>query len=198
MVTDETARGPAGSITRFRLRWLACIIAIMALLTAGWPLVDSAVANRQPLRAGTKLTIGSRPSGLATVTVGAGWYLLPAQSNPTQEYTLRRGAVVLDIRHLSLVDRHQDAKLWAGMRRVLAVLYPGARLGAPVTANHELPAITALIFGKPLSGSVTMIPSPSREFAIGLVLLAPLGTSRALLDAAHRVVNSLMFYSAGR
>jgi hypothetical protein len=197
VVTDETAGGPAASITRFRLRWLAGIIAIMALLTAGWPLADSAVADRQPLHAGTKITIGSGATGLATVTVGAGWYVEPAQSDPTQEYALRRGAVVLDIRHVALVDQHQGARLWGGMRRILAVLYPGARLGAPVavTAAHQLPAITGLIVGKPLIGTATVIVGPSREFAIGLVVLAPRGTSPVLREAAHRVVNSLMFHS---
>lgn len=199
MVAEETAGGPVGGLARFRLRWLASVVAIMAVLTAGWPLVNSAVADRQPLAAGSKVTIGSGRSGAATVTVGTGWYVQPAQSDPAQQYLLRHGAVVLMIRHLSLIDRHQDPYLWGGMRQILALADPGARLGKPVTITtaQRLSALTGPISGRMLSGSATIVPSPSREFAIGLVVLARRGASQAMLATARGVVDSLRFPVAG-
>jgi hypothetical protein len=200
VAADARGRGLAVDATRFRLRWLAIVVAVMALLTAGWPLLNAAVANRQPLPGGARLTIGSGASGSATVTVGPGWSVQPAQSNGTQEYRLRNAAVVVDIRHLSLVDRHQVPRLWGGMRQVLAVIDPGARLSKPVsfTAAHELPALTGRISSLPLVGTVTIVPAPARDFAIGMVVLAPRGTSRARLAAAHRIIISLMFSRAGK
>lgn len=200
MAADETARRAAAGPTKVRLRWLAIVVAIMALLTAGWPLLNSAIANRQPLPSGARITIGSGPANSGTLTVGRGWYVQPAQTNPTQEYVLRNDAVELDIRHLSLVDRDQVAFIWRGMRQVLSVIDPGFGLGEPVryTTVHGLPGITGAVFGPALTGTVTIVPGPSREFAIGMVVLAPRGASRAVLAAAHRIVISLMFPAASR
>ena len=109
MAADETARRPAASATKLRLRWLVIVVAVMALLTAGWPLLNIAVANRHPLAAGARLTVGTSPSNSAVVTVGAGWSLLSEQSNPMQGYLLQRGRVELSITHVVLVGRRPGA-----------------------------------------------------------------------------------------
>ena len=90
--------------------------------------------------------------------------------------------------------------MWQGMRQVLSVTEPGARLGTPVsiTTMHGLRAITGVISGAGLIGTATIVPGPSREFAIAMVVLAPRGTSKALRAAAHQVVVSLMFAGASR
>jgi hypothetical protein len=195
VVDDETERGPAGSTARFRLRWLAVVVAIMALLTAGWPLLNSAVANRQPLAAGSRLTIGTSPASSAVVTVGGGWYIQPAQSNPRQEYVLRKDGLLLAIRHISLVDRSQVSRIWQGMRQILAVTNPGSELSKPVTirTTHRLRAFTGAVTGRRLVGTITVFPGPSREFAIVLLVLASPRASPVLRAAALRVIISLNF-----
>lgn len=205
MVADETGRGPAASTTNVRLRWLAIVVAIMALLTAGWPLLNSAVANRQALASGARVTIGPSRGSSGTVTVGAGWYIQPAQSNPALEYVLRKGAIVLDIRHVSLIesspaDSNEVSMMWRGMRQILAVTDPGSSLGRPINIMtiHGIVAITGAIAGPGLIGTATIVPGPSRDFAIAMVALAPRRTSLALRAAARRVVLSLMFPALSR
>jgi hypothetical protein len=194
VAADETGRAPAGT-TRVRLRWLAIVVAIMALLTAGWPLLNSAVANRQPLSAGSRLTVGTAPASSGVVTVGSGWYMLPAESNPAQEYVLSKDSLLLVIRHVSLVGRGQVPRMWQGLRQVLALSNPGAGLGKPVTFStvHGLRATTGLVTGRRLIGTATVFTGPSREFAIVMVMLAPRGASRAVRAAALRIIISLVF-----
>lgn len=200
MVADETGRGPAASVTTARLRWLAVVVALMALLTAGWPLLNSAVANEQRLARGATVTVGQRPASSGTVTVGSGWYVRPAQSNPTQEFVLAKDGVVLDIRHVSLVSRQQIPAMWGGMRQVLSVTNPGLRLSGPVTTTtaHRMRAFTGAVSGRYTTGTATLVPGPSRQFAIAMVVLAPRGTSRTLIEAARRIVLSLMFSAPSR
>jgi hypothetical protein len=200
VVADETGRGPTASVTKVRLRWLAIVVALMALLTAGWPLLNSAVANRQRLASGATITVGSGPASSGTVTVGSGWYARPEQSNPIQEYVLTKGAVVLDIRHVSLVNRQHVAGIWGGMREVLSVTHPGFTLRAPVTVwtARRMMAITGAVFGPHMAGTATVVPGPSREFAIAMLVLAPRGTNRTLIASAHRVVLSLLFSAPDR
>jgi hypothetical protein len=199
VLADETGRGPVPGATKFRLRWLAAVVAIMTLLTIGWPLLNSTVANMQPLRAGAKITIGAgRDSG--TVTIGPGWYVQPAQSNPMQRYLLIKGGVVLDIRHVSLVDRLQLGLIWLGMRKILAVTHPGSELSEPVstTTVNGRPALTGAVSGLGLIGMGIIVAAPSRDFAIAMVMLAPHGTNRALMEAARRIEGSLIFTAPSR
>jgi len=172
----------------------------MALLTAGWPLLDSAVANRQPLATGAKVTVGPGPGSSATVTVGPGWYLQPAESNPALVYILRRGAVLLLIRRVSLVDRQQVSRIWLGMRLMLSVTRPGSMLSGPVsiTTAHRFKALTGRITALMFTGIATVVPGPSGDFAVAMMALAPRGTNPALLAAAHQVMTSVTFVKADR
>ncbi len=195
MVADETEHGPAARTTRFRLRWLAVVVATMALLTAGWPLLNSAVANRQPLAAGSRLTIGTSPASSGVVTVGPGWSIQPEQSNPRQEYVLRKDGLELVISHIGLVNPDQVPRIWQGMRQILAVTNPGSRLSKPITIStaHRLRAFTGAVTGPRLIGMVTIFPGPSREFAIVMLVLVPRRASPELRAAALQVTTSLIF-----
>jgi hypothetical protein len=195
VAADQNEPRAAVSTTRRRLRWLAIVVAIMALLTAGWPLLNSAVANRQPLAAGSRLYVGTEPASAANVTVGPGWSVLPAQSNPRQGYVLQKGGLQLYLTHVSLVDRNQVPRLWQGLQRILSVSHPGSRLSKPVfiTTAHGLRTITGVVVGTRHTGTVTIFPGPSREFAIEIIALAPRRTRPALRAAAARIIASLMF-----
>jgi hypothetical protein len=200
VATDETSPRPATSATRLRLRWLVIVVALMALLTAGWPLLNSAVANRQPLAAGSRLTVGTGPASSAVVTVGSGWSLLPAQSNPMQGYLLQRGDLRLSITHVALVGRDQVPRMWEGLRRILAVSDPGARLSKPtyITGTSGLRAITGVMTGPRVIGAATIVPGPSRQFGIEMVVVAPRRAMAAMRAAAVRVMTSLRFTAATR
>ena len=172
----------------------------MALLTAGWPLVNAVVADRQPLAAGTKLVIGNGTRSSAIVTVGRGWSVLPEQSNPVQGYLLRRGAVSLSILHVDLVNSSQVARLWSGLRRILLVSSPGVRLGPPVhfrTARGMLGLSGAVSTARKV-GTATIVTGPSRQFAIVMLVLAPRGTHLVMRAAGARVVGSLRFMTVHR
>jgi hypothetical protein len=200
VAADQTEPRSAVSTTRRRLRWLAIVVAIMALLTAGWPLLNSAVDNRQPLAAGSRLTVGTEPASAANVTVGPGWSVLPAQTNPVQGYVLEKGGLQLYLTHVSLVDRNQVPRLWQGLRRILSVRRPGSRLSKPafITTEHGLRAITGVVVGPRVIGTATIFPGPSREFAIEIIALSPRRTRSALRTAAARIIASLMFKAQSR
>ena len=167
----------------------------MALLTAGWPLVNAAVADRQPLADDTRLTIGSGAGSSAVVTVGRGWAVLPEQSNPNQGYLLRHGQVELSILHVDLVNSRQVPQLWSGLRQILSVSSPAARLGRGVSFRtaRGLPGISGVITTARKAGTATIVAGPSRRFAIVMLVLAPRGTSLAMRIMGARIVRSLRF-----
>jgi hypothetical protein len=195
VAADETARSPDASTTKLRLRWLAVVVAIMAVLTAGWPLLNMAVSDGQPLAAGSQLTVGPGPGSSGIVTVGAGWSLLQAESDSMRTYLIRRGRLVLSIMHVGLVNGEQVPQLWEGLRQTLSLSDPRVRLSRPVfmTRDHGLTVITGLVSSPRLIGSATIYPGPSRQFAIEMVVVAPRGTSAALRAAAAGVITSLRF-----
>ncbi|HTA01964.1 MAG TPA: hypothetical protein VK802_16390 [Streptosporangiaceae bacterium] len=198
MAADKTAQRPTVSATKLRLRWLGIVVAVMALLTAGWPLLDKAVADQHPLAAGSRLTVGASPSS-GVVTVGPGWSLLSAQSNPTQGYLLQRGNLNLSIMHVGLVDREQLPQMWRDLLRLLSVSNPGIRLSKPafITTAHGLHAVTGGVTGSRQIGTATIVRAPSGNFGIEMVALAPRRTSPAMHAAAARVIFSLMFLAHG-
>ncbi len=195
MAADDTATRPAASVIKLRLRWLLIVVAVMAVLTAGWPLLNRAVANRRPLAAGAHLTVGTAPSSSAVITVGPGWSLLSAQSNPMLGYMLEHGPIQLSINHVALVAGDQVPDLWRGLRDILAVSDPGVRLSRPVliVRDHRVRAITGAVIGTRLAGTATIVPGPSRKFGIEMIALAPRGTSAARRLLAIMVMRSLRF-----
>ena len=199
MAADETAQRPSVSATKLRLRWLVIVVAVMAVLTAGWPLIDMAVTNQHPLAAGSRLTVGTSPSS-GVVTVGPGWSLLSEQSNPTQGYLLQRGKLQLSITHVGLLNREQLPQMWRGLMRIVSVSNPGIRFSKPafVTTRHGLRAITSLVTGSGQIGTATIVRGPSGNFGIEMLSLAPRGTSPAPRAAATRVMVSLMFTGPGK
>jgi hypothetical protein len=180
------------------LRWLAVVVAVMAVLTAGWPLLNATVANRHPLQPGARLTVGTGPASSAVVTVGRGWAVLPAESDPTEGYLLANGPLHLSINHVTIVGPNRGQHLWEGLRRILAVSNPSLRLGRPVliTSGSELKAVIGMITGPNVVGSATIVPGPSREFGIEMIMLTPRTSRLALRLMAAGVISSLTFPAA--
>jgi hypothetical protein len=171
------------------------VVAIMALLTAGWPLLNMAVSDGHPLAAGSRLTVGPGPGSSGVVTVGPGWTLLAAESNPMRTYVIRSGHLDLSILHVPLVNGDQVPQLWEGLRQTLWLSDPAVRLSRPVllTRGPGRRVITGLVSSPRLIGSATIFPAPSRQFAIEMIVIAPRGTRAALRAAAAGVIASMRF-----
>jgi hypothetical protein len=172
----------------------------MALLTAGWPLVNAIVADRQPLAAGSKVVIANGTRDSAVVTVGRGWSVLPEQSNPVQGYLLRRGLVQLSILRVVLVNQSQVPDLWSGLRQILTVSGTGAQLSRPVPFRtaHGLIGLRGVFTTAGKVGTATIVPGPTRRFAIVMLVFAPRGTRLGMRAAGLLIVRSLRFTAVRR
>ena len=184
----------AGSV---RVRWLVLVVAVMVGLTAGWPLLNTVVANRQAVAAGPQ-SIGSGPANSGHVKVGHGWTLAPAQSNPRLEMSMSRGPVTMSAAFVRLPAGWHAGQLWAGLGSTLRIRRPGARLGAArVTTNVQgLTGLVGSLVQGDLSGTATIFPAPSRRFAVVMLLLAPRHTRLVDLAGAHKLIRSIQFARA--
>jgi hypothetical protein len=176
-----------------RLRWLSVVLAVMALLTLGWPLINLAVPNRRTLAAGTMLPLGPGKAELARFTVGPGWSMMQSESDPRLDYSLRRGNVDMTVSYVDVIDAAQTAELWAGLRRVIQISNPGVSLGPPSafrTAQGRRGDEGTLV-SRQDTGTAAVVRDASGTFAVEAILLGPRDASRANLAAAHRIIHSL-------
>jgi hypothetical protein len=180
-----------------RLRWLAIIIAVMAVLTAGWPLLNRAVSDHRRLAPNTRLAIGPSHKNGAIVTLGPGWTMRAGETNPRLVYTLQRGPLILSITYATLINNRQIDDLWAGLREVVQVGHPGATLSVPVSVRtiHGSAGDIGLVKAPDLVGTASVFAGPSRRYAIEMIVAEPKGAARLNLVAAQRIMRSLIFPS---
>ncbi len=185
----------AGLGTSQRLRGLVVVVAVMAALTAGWPLANLAVSDNQPLAAGKALMIGPNTAHSARFAVGSGWSLRSAQSNPKQNYSLRYGGADLSVTYVTLSGRPSAARLWSGLMDILRVGNSTARLGrpVPVTDARGRTGMTGPVTENGRSGTATILLAPAGNFAIEMIVLAPRSAAAASRAAASQVVRSIRF-----
>jgi hypothetical protein len=188
--TDPAPRTPA-----WRLRGLLAIVVIMAVLAAGWPLVNASISDTQPLAAGRTLTIGPDFEHSARITVGRGWSLLTSGSNPQQYYQLRRAGTDLGVSYVTLLQSAPDGKLWSGLGRIVLIGNASARLGAPraVRSSQGISGLTGRLTQNGRTGIGAIYPGPGGKFAIEMTALPRAGAPAADLAAARRVIRSVMF-----
>lgn len=177
-----------------RLRWLTVVLVVMAALTIGWPLINIAVSNRRMLAAGTMLHLGSGEAELAHFTVGRGWSLVPSETNPRLDYSLRLGRVDLTISYVAVIDNAPNAELWAGLGQVIRISNPGVNLGPPSVYKtaQGLTGDEGKLTSSRQTGTATIVRSASGTWAVEMILLGPRHSNPAKLLAAHRVMRSLM------
>jgi hypothetical protein len=190
------AAAPRGTL---RLRWLVIVVAIMAVLTAGWPLINLAVSDNSRIAANSKLYVGPSHKNSAQVTIGPGWLMQSAQTNPRLAYSLQRGGVTMSIVYVDLLSRSDVGGLWQGMRQILRISRPGTRLSRPVriTSAHGYPGETGIISSRTMRGTAAVFANRPRQFAVEIVVTAPRRTPLGNLVAAQRIVRSVLF-AAGR
>jgi hypothetical protein len=167
----------------------------MAVLTAGWPLLNRVVSDHQRLAAHTRLTLGPSRKNSAVVTVGPGWTLRPGESNPRLVYVLKRGPVEMAIAYATLINSRQVDDLWAGLREVVQVSHPGATLSAPrpIQTTHGSSGEFGLVREAGLVGTASVFAGPSRRFAIEMIVDTPGKSARLNLLAAQRIMRSVLF-----
>jgi hypothetical protein len=195
--------GPAGrsplGAPRRRLRWLFGVIVVMILLTAGWPLINSTVVGRHNLSPGAMLTVGPGKPDAAQITVGRGWSVLTAESNPRFGFSLRHGAVRMTVDYVALANAAQARQLWAGLRRLLRVTEPGLHLSAPVAvvSAHGHPGLVGKLTGARRVGTAAIFTDPSRKFAIEMVMLAPRSAGLAVFLPGRQIIRSVRLLTGG-
>jgi hypothetical protein len=195
MAAEQPGQPPGTVSPRTRLRGLLIVVTIMVVLTAGWPLLDSLVADRQNVAAGTPLRIGPSGPDSASLRVGPDWTIRPAQTDPRQDYVLARGAVTVSISYLSLIHPYRVAGIWTGLRQILRISHPGVRLGLPmtVTSNQGLRGRTAKLTSMRTAGAVTVFVGPSGNYAIQVVVIGPQSASPVAAQATRQFIGTLRF-----
>ncbi|HXW44692.1 MAG TPA: hypothetical protein VEL03_07895 [Streptosporangiaceae bacterium] len=171
------------------------MITVMTLLTAGWPLINMAVSDSSALAANTKLTVGASHRSSGTVTMGPGWFMQTAQSDPQENYDLYRGPVQLSVNYVNLLNQSQTMHLWGGLQRLVRFQHPGSTLSgpAPITTVGGYKGLIGVLAVSNFTGSAAIFPSPSRKFAIEMIVLSPRGAAAAVGAAAIRTIRSLRF-----
>jgi hypothetical protein len=185
-------RSAAGT-ARLRLRWLLVVIGIMVVLTAGWPLINTAVSARHTLRPGTRLTVGPGSGRAGQITVGPGWSLLQTDSTPQYGYQLRHGAVGLAVDYVALLNPGQARHLWAGLRQLLKIEDPGVQLGKPAvfTSAYGRPGISGKLSGPHQDGTASIFGEPGRRFAVEMIMLAPRTVRHSVFRPGLQIMRSL-------
>jgi hypothetical protein len=176
------------------------VLAVIVLLTAGWPLVSSTVAGHRPLAAGATLTVGPSATDSGRVTVGPGWSVLTANSNPHQYYSRSRGQVRLSVRYVGLARLGQQGQLWRGLRQILRIGSPGVTAGRPrpFTTAGGGRGLMADLAAPGRTGRAAVVTAPARPFAIELIMLGPASSAAAMQHSGLPIMRSLRFPVAAR
>ncbi|WP_436774444.1 hypothetical protein [Yinghuangia sp. YIM S09857] len=180
------------------------VLAVMALLVAGWPFLASRLSDDRELPDGAVLRVGPGDGDHAWFTLGGGWTMAESETTPSQEYVLTRGSTELSVAYLGLMSSDYADRLWDGLRRSVRVSSSDARLGPPtpvLSANGARGSIGGLTQGDE-RGTAAVYPAPDGSFAIRMIALAPSDTDTDTTDltdadadhaAALAVIRSLSF-----
>jgi hypothetical protein len=192
---EQTVR-PATEVSRPRRAWpiVVAVLAGMALLAGGWPLVSSLLPDSESLPAGVGLRLGPDPEEAALLPLaGDGWRMSRSQSNPDQRYALRYGAVGLDASYVQLEQPADADALWDGLRKLGEL--SDSTIGPPARAQSArgLPTEEASVEEDGLTGTVTVYVHPDRSYAVVLKDLGRPDASDADRTVVRDAVQGLTF-----
>ncbi|MEU8138238.1 hypothetical protein [Streptodolium elevatio] len=163
------------------------VVAVMALLVAGWPFLASRLSDDRVLPGGAVLRVGPGNGDHAWFTVvGDGWTMAESETMPSQEYVLTRGDTELTVAYLSLMSSDYADRLWDGLRRSARVSASDARVGPPtpvVSASGARGSIGDLT-QRGERGTAAIYPAPDESFAIRMVALGPTDAASASASAS--------------
>lgn len=198
-----TEDGPPATAPRPRSNWapLGAAVAAVAVLAAGWPLVNALLPGSEPVASGSPVTVGSGGGYRASLTFPQdGWFLDAGASQAGQTYRFDRGPVRLTLNAVTPVtDPPPSAEeLWDGMRRIARAGESSARLSDPeaIATEDGAEGLTGTLKSDSQQGAAVVYPSPDGFFAVEMTLAGEDATT-ADLAAVADVVRSVSFTREG-
>jgi hypothetical protein len=182
------------------LRWLIIVVAVIVVVTVGWPVVSLAVSDDHPVAAGQPLTIGPDSALSATFTPGRDWVVRSAETDPILHWSLSDGAVDVAVVYVMVISPSQVGRLWPGLQSDLRLGDGSARLGRPagITSAAGSSGLTGTLTANDRAGQAAVFAGPSGKFAIEIVSVAPVQDGAAARAAAALVARSLRFPAAAQ
>ncbi|MFE3830824.1 hypothetical protein [Streptomyces sp. NPDC059092] len=171
------------------------VLLVVAAPTAGWPLIDGVLGDRERVAAGTVLELGPDDEVAVLRVTGRGWALSKSSSDPAMAYALSRDGVDLAARYVPLTGAADPAALWSGLRKVQSVADSGSRLGAGRRIAGARGAIgrSGSLTGGGRAGTATVWLPPGRGYAVEIVVLARPGASPGAVADATAMARGLTF-----
>lgn len=167
---------------------------VIAVLTGGWALVNSALPETEELAEGQSMVLGSSETHEASVTFDDGWELDTGSSSQGRQYLFTKGQVNLIVSVVRPVERATALELWEGMRDIVRVRDASAALGEPepVTSESGAEGLTGDMHIQRHTGVAAVFPSPNEGFAVQAQILGPEANQTEISDA-ERLVESIRF-----
>ncbi|MEV7422326.1 hypothetical protein [Streptomyces sp. NPDC091212] len=190
------ARALGGHPPRRVLPLVVGVLFVMAALTAGWPLIDRALSDRERLPGGALLELGPSSGTAVLRVVGEGWSLSKSQSDPNSSYALSRDGVDVVAGYVDLTTTEAGAeRLWTGLRRVQSVADAGSRLGEPhpVTSAEGARGSTGTLTRSGRTGTATVWLPPGEAYAVEITVLAKPRAGAGVVEEAMALVHSVSF-----
>ncbi|WP_017591358.1 HAD family hydrolase [Nocardiopsis potens] len=186
-----------GAAPRGRGGWLplGAAVGAVVLLTAGWPALDAAVAGTAPVEPGRPVQVGAGHGHTASVEFGPGWTLDEGRSRDGRSLLFTRGPVELRLATVVPAGPAGPGELWDGLRRIVRVDDPTARLGEPrpAVSEHGAEGRTGPMRGDAASGSAAVFGAHDGGLAVEMVLAAGPGVPAERLEEAERVFDTVAF-----
>jgi hypothetical protein len=167
---------------------------LVAVLTGGWTLVNSALPKTEELAQGQSMTLGSGGTHEASVTFDDGWSLDTGSSAQGQQYLFTKGPVNLMVSVVQPVENATATELWEGMRDIVRVSDASAALGEPkpITSESGAEGLTGDMHIRQHTGSATVFPAPRGDFAVEAQAFGVDAGQTELADA-EKLLQSLRF-----
>ena len=179
-----------------RSNWvpLGAGVAVVAVLTGGWALVNAALPATETMTSGHSMTLGSGEGYEASMVFDEGWELDKGASSQGQHYLFTKGPVNLNMAVVVPPGRATATELWEGMRDTVRVDDAGATLDdpEPVTSDRGAEGLTGDLHTHQHTGTATVFPAPSGDFAVEAQAVGADATP-AELDDAEELVDSITF-----
>ncbi|WP_026116420.1 hypothetical protein [Nocardiopsis valliformis] len=179
-----------------RSNWfpLGVTAVVVAVLTGGWALVNSALPKTEEIAEGQSMMLGSSETHEASVTFDDGWELDAGSSSQGQQYLFTKGPVNLIVSVVQPVESATASELWEGMRDIVRVSDASAALGEPkpITSESGAEGLTGDMHIRQHTGSATVFPAPREDFAVEAQVFGANASQTELADA-EKLLQSLRF-----
>lgn len=179
-----------------RSNWFPLGVAaiLVALLTGGWALLNSALPASEALSEGRAMTLGSEGGYEASMTFDDGWEVDTGSSSLGQQFLFTKGEVTLYVSVVTPPGAAKAPELWEGMRDIVRVSDASASLGEPrpITSEGGVEGLTGDLHIHQHTGVATVFPAPGGYFAVETQATGANASQTDLADA-EKVVQTLRF-----